>query len=1487
MPFNLPILESQRSLVSADQFAQLNEMFKQNTCKPLADYLIQLSDAEKRVSVCEIALEYAIEQGAHGFIHDLLSYEIVMSHVSHFVLFQYALKQDLNFQKLALSAMAEYSSHHFLDIINNFSLEKVHKEASCALFETAPLQAIDKTMAKQIMQIFHANLTWKSSLLLNWVNEYYKVLINAKNKQAIIDTFLDHLPQHDEKSLVTTMIYIVTGNIRNQSNGKKSLITTMIHIVTENIWQKNQNHADPVLQTMGAFLARYPLNHDQLVCVLEGVFAYSSSPSLIHLSKLLEQLDPNHPSYQHFKLVYEFFSLDLKKHENGVNFIMAHPDIMTSEFLPKTIKDTIIYGLGEKAWKIFIEKYIDDPLLAWGHMFSLYLFQLRLSEEDQANIITRYLNAAHVKLSDNFPEKLINCFSSHREKLIALLVQRKDCSFDKSFYRPLLKLFQEGDAVSIKHLLSHPNVFELLKNFYNLRGNDELSWEDRGTLMPKVLAWYASSPEKFQELYAVVPEQARNELLKTGVPALIDSSQPTLRSYILKVGTPEMIEGVGGFHPRFFRRISNEKSVVVVPSIWRQGKSLEALRQFQRLYANYFAQARTEQLKLITSPEDVQHIAQKAARACQVDTLTLQHETTVSNATNVLLSGRLRSKQHIQGHSITGKASQGFTNKNLPLSDFRSAFTFATRISTQDKNHSETIHLLSQTKTNQARFIFNGRQLLDDNTHITFLIIGVYPFFGKKTLKLPGKYTLISENIPDTVVTTLRYKLIDNQGYKVNGVHFTEISEGTDLIRIPLGYDLALMSNDKLEPRKLYIETTEVGLRYKVVGLDETPKEDTIPWDKLQKFPPNALAIIESKGSFLPQILEITSKAGHTLPLSTQADETLRTIHQKMFELILLKLVYPLPEPLRKEVIQKLIEPQTLEDHTLIRNFLDFLSLEWMIPGDIRLSFSSLEQIKYGESTYHLSALRHAVLNEKETNVLEAIRAVNGLECMPSILDGILSIALKRNQRKVVSEVFKFQKKVKPNDSLVYYPDEIYQIESLVQLMLEDLDTKEQTYVHYFGEKLFITTLLRKHTNRGGVHHAEMPKLHCALGMLKNANSESALQIVLEDTLTLVLGENTPFLSLSAVRDALLTYEITTLLASQQNTDFFIATKGNFHPKTGKGATNGEIALMENRLFIKDEPYRINVVCDAEAKQICVQSSKPHQAYSIAATLSHVLDISAEKINADQNNGKVVIKITPCDLIAKLRQRAICYEGINVLTAGGHLLLAKRHGKGLASAGGHHSNKYSSKDVAYGLKSEFGLQFKEPHCLEQQVTILGNVKTISKTGIYILSADALEPTKKALSYAETHSINIPFQADPDEFEPGSEVALTLVQMRGQRFYDVMPLAELCQYQFMVLKNYLKEQFPNEYEQMTFDIDDHCQCVLESQVAYKVPSSTFGQIKVTIKGKLPDPLQNVFDKMAAQPVTTIQGQVYVFDESPLAVKNEIASQNVSQLRLSCS
>lgn len=476
----------------------------------------------------------------------------------------------------------------------------------------------------------------------------------------------------------------------------------------------------------------------------------------------------------------------------------------------------------------------------------------------------------------------------------------------------------------------------------------------------------------------------------------------------------------------------------------------------------------------------------------------------------------------------------------------------------------------------------------------------------------------------------------------------------------------------------------------------------------------------------------------------------LKEIYQRLMELVLVLIIPNIPEPHRASVLKRLQSPQNKQDHQLAHDCIDLLSLEWLIPGDVNLHSAILEPSQ------------------------------------------------KRPERIA-------------RDHIIYYPNEIYEIESLVQLILEYLD-KDQVYVHRTEKGVKIHSVLQKNSNRSGSHHAEMPKLHHALG-LSNLAGKNSLDILLDDTLEVTIGENGQFPSLTAMRDALLTYELTTLCVTFQNEQFYLKNQGKFHPITGKGATNGTVALLPKRLFDKDF-WEIKVYSDQH--QVIVHTT-PDGTLDVQAALKTLLNLPVNLL--ERHNDELIIKLKPRDLIAKLRQTAIFYEGLNVVTEEGKFFLAERIGKGLATPGGHHGEKYSKKNVAYALQSEVGLRFKNPERLQEVVVQLKGIKTISKTGIYIIPANELNSLTPKL-----------FTADNDEFVKDSETILTLTEMRGKKFYDVMPLSELCQYQLDQLQEFIKMKFPECYAYLTMTINKEVQ--VESG-KYKIPSINFGRISITV------------------------------------------------------
>ncbi|MEO8964262.1 MAG: hypothetical protein ABI370_06290 [Gammaproteobacteria bacterium] len=73
------------------------------------------------------------------------------------------------------------------------------------------------------------------------------------------------------------------------------------------------------------------------------------------------------------------------------------------------------------------------------------------------------------------------------------------------------------------------------------------------------------------------------------------------------------------------------------------------------------------------------------------------------------------------------------------------------------------------------------------------------------------------------------------------------------------------MSEGELQANIIEFKCEAKGLSYRVIGLDDTMKTATMPWDKLPpKFPREDKEILGNKNKLLIDILKPTSDAGHT-----------------------------------------------------------------------------------------------------------------------------------------------------------------------------------------------------------------------------------------------------------------------------------------------------------------------------------------------------------------------------------------------------------------------------------------------------------------------------------------------------------------------------------------------------------------------------------------------------------------------------------------------
>lgn len=78
-------------------------------------------------------------------------------------------------------------------------------------------------------------------------------------------------------------------------------------------------------------------------------------------------------------------------------------------------------------------------------------------------------------------------------------------------------------------------------------------------------------------------------------------------------------------------------------------------------------------------------------------------------------------------------------------------------------------------------------------------------------------------------------------------------------------YELGVMSDKDRKPKFIYLECTDLGLKYEVIGLDDKLKKNTINWESLPKnFPRKLPLIMRSNGECLTAILNETSLAQHT-----------------------------------------------------------------------------------------------------------------------------------------------------------------------------------------------------------------------------------------------------------------------------------------------------------------------------------------------------------------------------------------------------------------------------------------------------------------------------------------------------------------------------------------------------------------------------------------------------------------------------------------------
>jgi hypothetical protein len=1328
MKSKLSTLELHRSTVPEEQIIFLKKLFMQGNCLPLIDYAKKETENPGHndssfifESIFEFAFEYAIENKAHEFISDLINHSTIMIYLNHVLLLNYmSTVNDVDFKKRALIAMANAPSTPDLRQVSvgDFYFRWIRRALSGAKRSKEDLE--HELYIRILLQSSEINAKERENYLKEWVRTYCYSLDSTENNEIITDIFFRILPDVSSHLLAIYEIIFST-----------CLGTTL-----------------PVALNM--FTKKYPLSCELAGKLLESqsMFWRSQDDRLI---TLIQQLDQSHSNYIIYTKILKYLKLTQSLR---ARFIVDNPEIIFDETITYNIKMAINVILTEEDRQFIIEHYIVNPDFLAGSFFVSYL--IHCSEET----IINYLSATTTITPRSFLSDLIHGRAMNDPvDIIALLIARSDYTFEnEEIFGPLVKLFRNGYTQSIAKLLSHPAVFNLLKHYESLKGDSYLRIEDHGKLLPAAMAWYLVNSNKAEELFFAQSEKTRKEMLKCCVPGSIDPSQPTLKFFMIQKGSPEIIAAMGGVYPRLVKAESSDITVFI-PTFWRNPKITHKLTRLQKKYSIKVAKKRSEMFHYVKEADnELQKMVSSIVNNIDLGTLLLHHLTTKTNAEFALAENRLKSRLHIQGHSLYGKASKGLMTEGLESDHPNYSFCFFIHAKNLN-NDKKTSHYKDKKTADKAKILLNAKQLFIDNPHINFIVIGFYPYLVKQEIKLPSGYCI------DSTI-----------------FHYPES---------------AVMS-------KIEFKTAD----------------------------------------------------------------TMTAIFQRLLELAVREVIDKIKGPEKIEIIKRLTQPENEEDYQFIRDFIYLLPLEWLIPGDVPIKFSYVESVELGETSYNIAKTRKIVLNADEEQIIAEIDKLKPIMHFPFLINGILEIAMKRDMKAVIRQLFKHQQ-IPSRINISYQPKTVYQCESLFQLIIEDFNNDRQ-YVHLTGDTLTFYATLTQNSNRSGAHHAEMAKLYHALGV-GDTEGGNGLQMQFDDTLNLKLDVDDIYQSLAKIRDTLLTYELTTLLVSDQNLTYYKNQKGQFHPKTGRGATNGRVALMKDRLFYQDEPYHINAKSDFE-NQIKIECTNAAVITNIARVIANVLKIDDQYIIIEPSG--ILLMITIDELIIKLSQQAICYEGINVLTTDGRLLVANRINKGRASAGGHH-DKYSQKGIAYGLYSEFGLIFNTPEAIEQQVTLLSGIKTISKTGIYVVSYDDLTATNAAKLYASEQGMSVAFKADPFEFESNSEEVLTLVDMRHKLFYDVMPLKELCQYQLNKLKSYLQRNLPDLYEAITLCIDDSVDTVISGPVAYKIPTTTFGQMTITVDKTVLDQFNSVFGqliKMSQDSDTEVIR--YSTEETPLAVLSAI-------------
>jgi hypothetical protein len=117
----LPLLELQLAKTPEEKITEYNEMIKRSDRQALSDAIDQRLSEDEIDTMCEMALELAIQQNAHEYVIGLISDPTILPHLSHIVVYDYSRSVDEKSQSTIVAILHESNNRSYF---KNFYYDK-------------------------------------------------------------------------------------------------------------------------------------------------------------------------------------------------------------------------------------------------------------------------------------------------------------------------------------------------------------------------------------------------------------------------------------------------------------------------------------------------------------------------------------------------------------------------------------------------------------------------------------------------------------------------------------------------------------------------------------------------------------------------------------------------------------------------------------------------------------------------------------------------------------------------------------------------------------------------------------------------------------------------------------------------------------------------------------------------------------------------------------------------------------------------------------------------------------------------------------------------------------------------------------------------------------------------------------------------------------------------------------------------------------------